>query len=316
MTFACENCNIGEESSYLNIDASGLINAFGDDIYINSKGSASVLGKVVAEKDVNVLASVSDLVLNNVVSAENGSDVLESASNIFSGAKGYVAAHDINLTAQSGSIGTEENPLKIEGSSLWESPSLTAKAEKGIYLTGFANSLKIDSLTVNAGDVSVITDEDIKVNDLGGVANITADNITLHSNKGTVGEADLPVVVDVNEEGGLVNVIGAEGIYLAQLRHTFNSDYIKNTESGDIYLKVPFNDVNIKEVQKQDGFNVVFGVNDHLNDIGIAGRNVKNLINDTVYMHFPINELPARLKIFEREKWPYVGYDDEPARMM
>ncbi|WP_428048199.1 hypothetical protein [Candidatus Proelusimicrobium excrementi] len=316
MTFACENCNIGEESSYLNIDASGLINAFGDDIYINSKGSASVLGKVVAEKDVNVLASVSDLVLNNVVSAENGSAVLESASNIFSGAKGYVAAHDINLTAQSGSIGTEENPLKIEGSSLWESSSLTAKAEKGIYLTGFANGLKIDSLTVNAGDVSVITDEDIKVNDLGGVANITADNITLHSNKGTVGEADLPVVVDVNEEGGLVNVIGAEGIYLAQLRHTFNSDYIKNTESGDIYLKVPFNDVNIKEVQKQDGFNVVFGVNDHLNDIGIAGRNVKNLINDPVYMHFPINELPARLKIFEREKWPYVAYDDEPARMM
>lgn len=316
MTFACENCNIGEESSYLNLDASGLINAFGDDIHINSKGSASVLGKVVAEKDVNVLASVSDLVLNNVVSAENGSAVLESASNIFSGAKGYVAAHDINLTAQSGSIGTEENPLKIEGSSLWEDSSLTAKAEKGIYLTGFANGLKIDSLTVNAGDVSVITDEDIKVNDLGGVANITADNITLHSNKGTVGEADLPVVVDVNEEGGLVNVIGAEGIYLAQLRHTFNSDYIKNTESGDIYLKVPFNDVNIKEVQKQDGFNVVFGVNDHLNDIGIAGRNVKNLINDPVYMHFPINELPARLKIFEREKWPYVGYDDEPARMM
>ncbi len=315
MTFSCENCNIGAESSYLNVDASGLINAFGDDIYINSKGSASVLGKVVAEKDINVFASASDLVLNNIVSAENGSAVLESASNIFSGAEGYVAAHDINLTAQSGSIGTEENPLKTDGSSLWEASSLTAKAEKGIYLTGFANGLKIDSLTANAGDVSVITDEDIKVNDLGGAANITADNIKLHSNKGTVGEADSPVVVDVNEEGGLVNVIGAKGIYLTQLRHTFNSDYIKNTESGDIYLKVPFNDVNIKEVQKQDGFNVVFGSNAHWNDMGIAGRDVRNLINDPVYTHFPIDELPARLKIFERER-PHVGYDDEPARMM
>lgn len=315
ITFACETCNIGEESSYLNIDAAGLINASGDDIYINSKGFASVLGKVIAEKDINVFASAADLVLNDAVSADNGSAVLESVSSIFSGADGYVVAHDMKLTAQSGLIGTEENPLKAEGSSIWEASSLTAKAEKGIYLTGFGNGLKIDSLTATAGDVSVITDEDIKVNDLGGAANITADNITLHSNKGTVGEADSPVVVDVNKDGGLVNVIGAEGIYLAQLRNTFNSDYIKNTEIGDIYLHVPFNDVNIKEVQKQNGFNVIFGSNAHLNDMGIAGRDVRSLINDPVYTHFPIDELPERLKIFERER-PHVGYDEEPARMM
>lgn len=315
MTFACENCDIGAQSSALNVDAAGLINASGNNIYINSTGASSVLGSVIADKDINILASAADLVLNGVVSAQNGSAVLEGVSSIYSEDGGYVTAGDINLTAQNGTIGTEENPFKAEGSALRDCSSLTAKAPEGVYLTGLSNNLRIDTLTSVYGDVSVITDEDIRVNDLDGAANITADNITLHSNQGTVGEADLPVVVDVNEEGGLVNVIGAEGIYLAQLRHTFNSDYIKNTKSGDIYLKVPFNDVNIKEVQKQDEFNIIFGANAHLNDMSIAGRNVKNLINDPVYIHFPINELPARLKIFERER-PHVGYDDEPAKMM
>ena len=313
ITFVCENCDIGAENSKLNVDAGGLINASGDNIYINSTGELSVLGLIKAEKDINIFASAADLVLNGPVLAENGSAVLESVSSVISGADGYVAAKDINLTAQAGSVGTADSPLKVEGSAAGES-SLTAKAAQGIYLTGFGNGLKINALTASSGDVSVITDEDIKVNNLGGAANITADNITLHSNKGTVGEDSSPVVVDVNEEGGLVNVIGAQGIYLAQLRHTFNSDYIKNTESGDIYLKVPFNDVNINEVQKQGAFNVVFGGNAHLNDIGIAGRDVRGLINDPVYTRFPIDELPARLKIFERER-PHVGYDEEPARM-
>ncbi len=350
INLACNNCNIGLEQDKLNLNAGGdifaqaagiygnILNAHninleaendinisaseselisataGGDILVASSGSQSNIGDITAGRDIDIYSSAADLVLKGAVKAENGAAVLGGAASIYSAGGAFVRARDINLTALNGAIGAADNPLRVEGSATGPS-SLNAKADGGIYLTGFDNDLKVNQLASVNSDISIITDKDIKVNDMGGLANITANNITLHSTDGSVGALDNMVTVDVNNEGGLVNVIGADGIYLRQLRHTFNSDYIRNTRSGDVNLQVPFNDVKIKDVQKQGAFNIMLTGNTHVNNITLFEKNVKKVISDGVYNRRPAGDLSAKLKIFDNEL-PHVGYEDEPAKMM
>lgn len=115
-------------------------------------GNLNVVNKVSG--DVNLKSAGSDFVFNSIVN-NGGNTSVNAAGNIFgASADSLISGRKISLTAQTGSIGTDDTALKIQTSGD-EDSALTVLANNNVNLVQEEGDLGLESVVSLAGDVNV-----------------------------------------------------------------------------------------------------------------------------------------------------------------
>jgi len=268
-------------------------------VKIETTGNGTVLNEIYSQNgNIDATADIADIMLAGAATAYDGKLNLTAADSIYNaaGTQGIFGT-EINLVAQSGGIGTKATPLKIDGNT--SLGVLNASAVKDIYISGLTPNVKLGSLGTQS-DISLEAESSIEAVKLADdKPNVKAANITITAENGYIGTADTPVVAEVNENGGKINLLAADGIYLKDLLYTFYADYVKDTRSGDIVLDVPTNDVRITELQKQNGFEVLLRDKKSSSGITISDQDIKKLLVDPLPVRPVQQDIPLlKLDIF------------------
>lgn len=104
--------------------------------------------------DVNLKSAGSDFVFNSIVN-NGGNTSVNAAGSIFgASADSLISGGKISLTAQTGSIGTDDTALKIQTSGD-EDSALTVLANNNVNLVQEEGDLGLESVVSLAGDVNV-----------------------------------------------------------------------------------------------------------------------------------------------------------------
>lgn len=132
------NNGIGSNGTALAVDVAG--------------GNLNVVNKVSG--DVNLKSAGSDFVFNSIVN-NGGNTSVNAAGSIFgASADSLISGRKISLTAQTGSIGTDDTALKIQTSGD-EDSALTVLANNNVNLVQEEGDLGLESVVSLAGDVNV-----------------------------------------------------------------------------------------------------------------------------------------------------------------
>jgi len=272
--------DIGKADDKILVDVNNVsANATGSINLICAGNDDFVIGNITSQNsDIN-LTSKGNMVIEEKLSAQKGDVNLESGGNVkdlLPDNEASIFANNISIKADS--IGTQDNSLGVNTSAT-EQGYLNAETENGINIVSPNKNLDVEKTVSNNSDIYLTTDKSLAVKNLGGdKENIKANNIIIKAENGQIGSGNNYVVVDVNNEGGKVNLDTADGIYLKQTEHTFNSDYIYNTNSGNINLDLPNSNVDIKDIKTGNNkLNIMFRNRDNINDIMIGNKDIKNL---------------------------------------
>ena len=274
--------DIGKVDDKILVDVNEVsANATGSVNLRYNKTDDFVVENITSDSNIS-LASNGNIVIQEKISAQKGNIELEavgSVNDLLSDDETSVIANNVNIKANS--IGTADNYLGINTSATKQG-YLNAETEQNINIVSPNKNLDVSRISSNNSDISLIADKSLngeKLNE--DKENIKANNITIKAKDGQIGSQDNFVVVGVNNEGGKVNLDATDGISLKQTEHTFNSDYVYNTNSGKVVLDVPNNDVRIKDV-KVNELNVMFENRDNINNIMLDNRDIRNLMINPV----------------------------------
>lgn len=270
-------------------------------VKIKTEGAGTTLDNIRSFfGDIDVKAEQNNILVKSALTAASGKlnltayDSIENSST----AMGVFGA-ETNLTAQHGSIGTSATPFKVNG--YITDGIVNASAAKDIFIAGFTDMTKLGRLEAVNGDIKLEADSSLEaVAQADGSANVKGNNITMHAQYGHIGTPNAFVTAEVNQDGGKTNLLAAEGIYVKNLLYTFFADYVKNTDSGDIVLDVPTNNVRINELQKQALFEVLLRGEKKQSGVIISDTDIKKLLVDPIAVHPPVLDIPAiRMDIFK-----------------
>ena len=269
--------NIGDPNDKILVDTNKITaNATGSINLRYNKTDDFVVDNIISQ-DGNVnLDSSGNIVIEEKISAQKGDvdlNAVGSVTDLLSDEQASVFANNINIKADS--IGTSDKYFRINTSAA-EQGYLTAETKNSINIASLNKDLEIGEVVSKKADVSLVTDKSVTVNNLGGdKENIKANNITIKAKDGQIGSEDNFVVVNVNKEGGKVNLEAKDEINLKQTEHTFISDYVYNT-NGKVNLDVPNSDVRIKDVKVSE-LNIMFENRQNINEIMLDDKYIKNL---------------------------------------
>ena len=137
----------------LNLTANNGIGSNGTALAVDvAGGNLNVVNKVSG--DVNLKSAGSDFVFNSIVN-NGGNTSVNAAGSIFgASADSLISGGKISLTAQTGSIGTDDTALKIQTSGD-EDSALTVLANNNVNLVQEEGELGLESVVSLAGDVNV-----------------------------------------------------------------------------------------------------------------------------------------------------------------
>lgn len=137
----------------LNLTANNGIGSNGTALAVDvAGGNLNVVNKVSG--DVNLKSAGSDFVFNSIVN-NGGNTSVNAAGSIFgASADSLISGRKISLTAQTGSIGTDDTALKIQTSGD-EDSALTVLANNNVNLVQEEGDLGLESVVSLAGDVNV-----------------------------------------------------------------------------------------------------------------------------------------------------------------
>lgn len=137
----------------LNLTANNGIGSNGTALAVDvAGGNLNVVNKVSG--DVNLKSAGSDFVFNSIVN-NGGNTSVNAAGSIFgASADSLISGGKISLTAQTGSIGTDDTALKIQTSGD-EDSALTVLANNNVNLVQEEGDLGLESVVSLAGDVNV-----------------------------------------------------------------------------------------------------------------------------------------------------------------
>lgn len=240
------------------------INQGGDIRFANTAG-ALVIGNVEQAADGDVyINNQGDIHVEKVASTQ-GTTHIHATGSILNGNlatqfdRSSIDAVSINLTADTGSIGSSTAYLYIDSSNA-SSGVVTASAAQGIYLWEVDGDLKIGRLKT-AGDIDMVADGSILNR---GTVNaiMTATNMNLRSLNGQIGEADARVTLVAP---GTVNAWALGSVYLGVPAGDLISDEMESME-GRIDLLVPTGAVKLGKVTAHLGLALQAPVI-HLNEL-------------------------------------------------
>jgi len=272
--------NIGDPNDKILVDTNKVTaNATGSVNLRYNKTDDFVVDNITSQDGNINLDSSGNIVIEEKISAQKGDVNLESGGNVkdlLPDNEASIFANNISIKADS--IGTQDNSLGVNTSAT-EQGYLNAETENGINIVSPNKNLDVEKTVSNNSDIYLASDKSLVVKNLGGDnENIKANNITIKAKNGQIGSENNFVVVDVNNEGGKVNLDTTDGIYLKQTEHTFDSDYVYNTNNGNINLDLPSSNVRIKDIKTGGNkLNIMFRDRENINDIMIDNRDVKNL---------------------------------------
>ena len=143
-------------SGGLNLTANNGIGSGGTALAVDIKdGNLNVVNNLSG--DINLKAAGSDFVFNSINNKAGNTSVFANGSILGATADSLISGREIDLTAQTGSVGTADTALKIQTSGDDDSV-LTALADQGIYLQQESGDLGLESVVSLSGDVNIKVD--------------------------------------------------------------------------------------------------------------------------------------------------------------
>jgi filamentous hemagglutinin family protein len=173
-----------------------------------------------------------------------GTTTIDAGTALTQSAKSSLATRDLTLNAGQG-IGTSQQAISA---TLADNGVLNASAgAAGIYLD-LANGATIGTVTAGAtgkrGDVRITAGDALLAGNTG-AANVSGNNITLSSSRGSVGNDSAPMVISAvgnpginGALGGVVNVAAHGDIKLRQVGGDLLVAQIASTGNGDVDIAV------------------------------------------------------------------------------
>ncbi len=289
--------DIGSQTRPMKVQANDL-NAFADkDIYLFLKSlddtaQDSHFG-TISSKDGNIYlkAENENALLSGVVSAEKGHLSIyaeNSIKDIAQNEEGTLRANTLSLTGKKGTIGSQDAYIQVD-SSATEDGWVDAKAAQGIFINEKKGPLNIRSFEVTEGDLKMHIDSTIQgVKVPKGQANITAQNIELHSNKGSIGIDGRELVLSVNDAlPGHIDLLAATGISFEKTSPDLWSNYMIVTQNGKIKGVFPSGHDRIGILKASGGVNFIFFDGGKWSNLWVAKKDIESKLLDPVVVHSP-----------------------------
>jgi hypothetical protein len=295
--------HIGDVNTYGNIKSAE------EEININTyNGDENVFGTIEAKKDVNITIDEGELNVSNAVMSEEEKinvnvygDINDSGTNTYEG----LYANEINIISEVGTIGNEDNSLRI-GAVITDEQSVPNQSDpeqtvpvrhpelvsgsgsevtivnasnvESIYLESHSN---VEVSKVEAPhEVNIETEKSVYAKAQENEAsNITAEYIEIHAGA-NIGEENNRLVTETLHNKDLVNIEANGEIYLRQTgKNIFYSDYVINTGNGATNLLLPDNHVYIVnlDVYNPKLFKIDFINLKYKKEINIGYNDIKKL---------------------------------------
>ena len=244
--------SIGTNTDALNISAGKISAQAVDDIDLNQTGGDLGIEVIASEKGNLTLTadgSVYDSSEEEIADSRTTEDKMKdwNEMQLFDEA-GWT--EDQLLYA----VGYQSTAIDYIDDTTTAIPSVTAS--KITINSGGSVGMRLQKTEIDITDGRILADEEKKL-----IANTPSKRIrvdkennilTINNNK--------PIVL----KGDVVNIDAENGIYLRQTADNFKSDYIRNSQNGEIRLEVPTSNIEIKDLQAQgSGINIVFGKDWH-----------------------------------------------------
>jgi len=233
-----QNGDIGAADNYL--DVASFVNAAAPgDIYIN-KGSPDHMDvgvitsnggnvNLTAPGSINIFGSINSSAGDATINA--GDSILDANNDAISN----INAVNINLTAQTGSIGTTDNHFDIDSSNTNQGV-FTATAEQDININEAQGDLYVDQITSISGDLNITVDESILDGNNNTTDHFSGSNVNLEARNGGIGDDGNRLFV--NSENMLsFNLSASESIFLGEGVGDLNLNNI-NSINGSVDLLV------------------------------------------------------------------------------
>ena len=251
----------------LSIVTAGGIGTNADPLYIST-------GKLFAQAvdDINISQSGRDLGID-FVTTENGDITLTASGNVYDASEEKIADsrtledkmkdwEEMKLFDEAGwtedqlvyAVGYQSTAVDYIDDTTTAIPSVTAS--KITINAGGAVGTRLKETQIDISDGRILTDDEKKM-----IANAPSTRIKVDKDTNTLTISNnKPIVL----KGDVVNIEAADGIYLRQTNDNLKSEYIRNTQSGEIRLEVPTSNIEIKDLQIQDGgIRLAFGKDWH-----------------------------------------------------
>jgi hypothetical protein len=206
-----------------------------------------------------------------------------------------VSGRRVAMYALNGFIGEKDNYFTVNSDK--KSGLYRLVAAKDVYATGFDANARISKIESREKDITVSSKNgaDMLFEDLGEVAltdpHLVGNVITLSSNGGAIGSNKVFGVAE--SRTGKTNLDATHGIHLTHIGDML-SDYVLNRQSGNIELRNTESNIQIKKIQNQDRFHVIFDkANDSMLEIGYASPKNTTLLQNITKLESPI--FPVRI---------------------
>ncbi|HWR14655.1 MAG TPA: leukotoxin LktA family filamentous adhesin [Terriglobales bacterium] len=249
---------------------------------VETTGNMNALSVRSNAGNVSLTSQDADLIVG-IITANTGNVVLDAYGSILSGGGitpsaidgsllADVIGNNLNFKGQTGSIGTEENPIYVDAGS---SGTITAAANNDIHVVEISGDLNANSVTSAEGDITLgVEDGDANLDTVaatsGDVAvvangsilnagsatspNVSGQNLLLNANQGTIGESAKALVTSAY---GSTETFATDGIFLHQLRGRMIAPSVSS--DGDIDATIDFDTVDLQLLSAPD--NVALVVN-------------------------------------------------------
>ncbi len=236
--------NVGSSTTRLLIQLGATGDLTGNvtgNTFIESTSALNVGKFVSTGGDVDLLIDTGDANLGQIIADAGTVKVfteLGDITNINTGATTDISAEGVSLSAVQGDIGSAVDAVTIDTSSS-TTGVVFAFAYGGVYLDDVNGDLRIDQITGEHGDVTLIADGSIVDGDDDTRTKIFGVNITLTATTGGIGSATHDLNVDSSDPTpGVLNATANDGIYITQTAEALNVGQLQST-LGDVRLTVP-----------------------------------------------------------------------------
>jgi len=228
------------KSNYIQLDSSKAIN-------VNTDSTTSVYA--TANDDISLNEVLGDMNVNLVQSA-NGNVAISSAGSIldFNNNPAIdVKGNKITLISKNGQIGSAGNDFDVDSNGI-----IQAQAKNNIYLREVNGDMNIYDVKSTSGNVKLASDDSILNGRNDQNANITAYDIDLISEHGSIGDSSKKLHVNASNK---LNMNADSGIYLTDSLGDLISDEII-TKKGSIDLYMSNGNAKIKHISAPENIGI------------------------------------------------------------
>ena len=248
VTLNAQYGSVGSSSAPINISSTGQLSATGvTDVDVTQVGGNLRVNSVTSTVgNVNLNVASGDADLGTVAATQGYASIAASGSILnATGAATNIAANNLNLSAQTGSIGTGATALDVNAAG-----QLTAAAKQSINIDQTAGPMNVNAVTsqtgnvglvatagnidlgvvnATAGNTTVLANQSILNTTNNGSSNINSQNVNLTAQVGTIGASASPLDTQAT---GLLTAQAPQSINIAQTGGNLNIATVTSASSG------------------------------------------------------------------------------------